>query len=101
MMQVASKLSRRWRRRKAYVNHALGGVVLLAAYEVGALSGHWAEVRERASVARQARTLRQLVRDQVDLLPETRLRLAADQKERAELARGWLECLKKLEQRAA
>ena len=100
-MNSGSKLYSRWRRRKAYVNHALGGVVLMAAYELSALTGHWAEVRERATLARGARSLRQLVRDQVDLLAETRVRLAADQKERKDLVRGWLECLKKLEQRAA
>jgi hypothetical protein len=101
MMKRNSKLSRRWRGRRDYVNHALGGVVLLAAYELSTLDGHLADVRERLSVARSARSLRQLVRDQVDLLPETRVRLAHDGKERRELVRGWLECLKRLEARAA
>jgi hypothetical protein len=100
-MQRSSKFSHRWRRRKDYVNHALGGVVLLAAHELSTLDGHWADMRERAGVARNARSLKQLVRDQVDLLPETRVRLVHDQKERADLMRGWLECLKKLEQQAA
>lgn len=85
----ASKSSRKYRRRGlAYMQRAAGGFTLVLAHEVGALSGHMAEVRERIAVARKARGLVELLRDQADLLPETRARLALDQRERLTLLNG-------------
>jgi len=52
--------------------------------------GHGIEVRERLAVARNARGPVELVRDQLDLLPETRARLAMDHHERRALLRGWV-----------
>jgi len=83
--------SRRYRRRsEAYAHRAVGGFALIVMHELDALSGHVAEVRERLAVARKARGLGDLVRDQVDLLPETRARLTLDQRERLALLRSWV-----------
>jgi hypothetical protein len=68
----------------------VGGLALIVMHELDALSGHVAEVRERLAVARKARGLGDLVRDQVDLLPETRARLTLDQRERLALLRSWV-----------
>lgn len=75
-------------------SRAFGGLALIAAHELNALSGHWAEARERIAVARQARGLGELVRNQFDLVPETRARLALDQRERRELISGLLSDLR-------
>ena len=78
----------------AYADRAVGGLALIVAHELNALSGHWAEARERVAVARQARGLGELVRNQFDLVPETRARLALDRRERRELYAGWLSDLR-------
>ena len=56
----------------AWFERALDGASALVLHEIDALAGHWAELRERAAVAREASGLAELVRTQVDLLPETR-----------------------------
>jgi hypothetical protein len=76
--------------RRAWLERVGGGAVLMLLHELDALSGHWAEMNERLAVARQTRGLRELVRAQVDLLPETRIRLALDQRERRALLNSWL-----------
>ena len=76
--------------RRAYVERAVGGATLMLLHELDALSGHWAELRERLAVARKARGLGELVSHQVDLLPETKARLALDHRERRALLHGWL-----------
>ncbi len=75
---------------RAWVERAVGGAAQLLVHELDALSGHWAEVRERVAVARESRGLAELVRSQLDLLPETRARLALDHRERRALLYGWL-----------
>ncbi len=77
-------------RGRVYVERAVDGATQVLMHELDALSGHWAEVRERLAVARQARGIGDLVRTQVDLLPETRARLVLDQRERRALLRSWL-----------
>jgi len=67
-----------------------GGLAELFAHERKTWSGHWAELHERLAVARKARNLGELLRDQLDLLPETRARLRGDQRERGALLRNWL-----------
>ena len=79
---------------RLYLERALGGAALMLVHEVDALGGHWAEVRERLAVARKARGLGELVSQQVDLLPETRARLALDHRERVALLYSWLEDLR-------
>ena len=88
-MRPAARNQRR-RRGRTYVEHAIGGLALVVMHELDALSGHVAEVRERIAVARQARGLGDLLRDQVDLLPETRARLRLDQRERRALLHSWV-----------
>lgn len=77
-------------RSELYAQRAVGGLALIVLHEVDALSRHWIEVRERLEVARKARGLGQLVRDQVDLLEETRARLVLDQRERRALLHSWV-----------
>jgi hypothetical protein len=76
--------------RAAYLSRAVDGAALVLLHELDALGGHWVEVRERVAVARKARGFGELVRSQVDLLPETRARLSLDQRERRALVRSWL-----------
>ena len=91
MIQKALARSAGYRRRgEAFARRAVGGFALILMHEVDALSGHFVEVRERLAVARKSRGLSGLVRDQVDLLPETRARLVLDQRERRALLRSWM-----------
>jgi hypothetical protein len=76
------------RRTMAMADHMAGGLVAIAVHELGALSGHWSELQERVAVARRSRSVLELVRDQFDLLPETRNRLSQDQQLRLELWSG-------------
>jgi hypothetical protein len=77
-------------RSPGYLARALDGATRMLRHEVDAVSGHWAEVRERLAVARKSRGLGDLLRTQVDLLPETKARLTLDQRERLALLRSWL-----------
>jgi hypothetical protein len=80
----------RRRRGELFARRAVGGFALILMHEIDALSGHLAELRERIAVARKARGLTQLLREQVDLLPETRVRLTLDQRERRALLYSWV-----------
>jgi len=75
---------------RAYVARALDGATRVLMHELDALEGHWVELRERLAVAREASGVAALVRAQLDLLPETRARLALDQRERRALLHSWL-----------
>ena len=91
MKQRTLILSRDHRRRgRAYASRAVGGFALIVMHEIDALTRHSMDVRERIAVARKARGVRQLVREQVDLLAETRSRLALDQRERLALLHSWV-----------
>jgi hypothetical protein len=91
MKPRALSLSPEHRRRgRAYARRAVGGLALIVLHEIDAATRHWVEVRERLALAREARGLRQLVRDQVDLLDETRARLALDHRERRALLHFWV-----------
>lgn len=74
------------------INQALeragSGISLLAVHESDSVRGHLSALRERWSVARRARGPGELIRDQVDLLPESRNRMLHDQSVRKELWRG-------------
>lgn len=78
------------RQGEVYAQRAVGGLALIVLHEIDALMRHWVEVRERVAVASQARGVGQLVRDQVDLLRETRARLRLDQRERRALVHSWM-----------
>ena len=71
-----------------YLDRALSGIALVAVHEVGTLRGHWADLDVRIRVARRARGTVELIRDQIDLLPESRNRFMHDQRVRRELWRG-------------
>ena len=95
MKRTSPVSSRRYRRqREMYAQRAVGGLALIVLHEIDALLRHWVEVRERLAVASQARGVGQLVRDQVDLLPETRARLHLDQRERRALVHSWVSDLR-------
>ncbi|MEK6807009.1 MAG: hypothetical protein AABY95_10230 [Pseudomonadota bacterium] len=72
------------------LQRAAMGLAMIAVHEWGALGAHYSELRERVAVARRARGAGELLRDQVDLLPETRARLRQDQHVRRELLRRWV-----------
>ena len=93
-MKRPSPASRRYRQGEVYAQRAVGGLALIVLHEIDALLRHWVEVRERLAVASQARGVGQLVRDQVDLLPETRARLHLDQRERRALVHSWMSDLR-------
>lgn len=69
------------------MERAVAGLAMIALHEWGALGAHYYALRERWAVARQARNAGELLRNQVDLLPETRARLRQDQQVRRELLR--------------
>jgi hypothetical protein len=72
----------------AYVDRTLQDLRNLTGHEADAITGHWSELAERLAVARRARDVVELVRDQIDLLPETRARLRRDHYRRRTLLRG-------------
>ncbi|HVT36440.1 MAG TPA: hypothetical protein VHE37_12710 [Nevskiaceae bacterium] len=76
---------RRWAQ---VVDRAVLGITLIAVHEADALAAHWTELGERLEVARRARGPRQLIREQLDLLPESHSRLRHDQQIRRQLWRG-------------
>lgn len=77
-------------RHDVYLDRVLGGVALIAVHELGSLRGHAAAAGERLRVAQRARGVGELLRDQLDLLPESHNRLRRDHAVRRELWRGLL-----------
>jgi hypothetical protein len=75
---------------RMYVRRAIGGLALVVMHELDALAGHVAEARERLAVAAKSQGLGELVRNQVDLLAETRARLVLDHRERRALLNSWV-----------
>lgn len=73
-----------------YFENTSGGLALLAVHETDSLRGHMAALRERWAVAQRARSTGELIRDQIDLLPESRNRMLRDQDLRRELWRGFI-----------
>ena len=73
----------------AYMERAVTGMAMIAVHEWGALGAHYIELRERFAVARRARSAGELLRDQMDLFPETQARLRQDHQVRRELLRRW------------
>lgn len=71
------------------------GLAMIAVHEWGALGAHFVELRERFAVARRARNTGELLRDQMDLVPETQARLRQDQHVRRELLRRWVKTITK------
>lgn len=88
-------------RGAAYVRRGLDAFALLVMHELDAMEGHLAEARERVAVARAARGVSDLLRTQLDLVPETRARLALNARERRALLNGWVQELRALPRLAA
>jgi hypothetical protein len=76
---------------------ALDGASQIAMYEAGALDSLLLALRERWAVARRARGVGELLRDQFDLLPATRLRLSEEHAGRLKL---WRELAQQFERPA-
>ncbi|GAC1624422.1 MAG: hypothetical protein NVS9B10_10410 [Nevskia sp.] len=69
------------------IDRALDGIGQLAMHEAEALDRHVLAVRERVLVARKARGVAELVRNQFDLLPATATRFVQDHRVRRRLWR--------------
>lgn len=74
--------------RHGHIERAIEGLRELSRHEMEAFEGLWAELGERLAVARRAQGVFELVGDQVDLLPETRARLARHHERRLALLRN-------------
>lgn len=64
------------------------GLSLLAEHETNAFGDHLQALNRRLAVARKARSLGELLRDQLDLLPDTGARLRRDHHRRRQLLAG-------------
>lgn len=71
------------------LNTAKDGFAVLVEHETNALGNLVASLRERVRVARQARNVSELLRNQLDLLHDTHARLSHDHSLRGELLRGF------------
>jgi hypothetical protein len=69
------------------LERTIDSVGQIAMHEAGAIDNHLFALRERLAVARKARGVGELLRDQIDLLPASRNRLAADHRRRLRLWR--------------
>jgi hypothetical protein len=76
------------KRLDVLLDRAIDSFGRLAMHEAGVIDGHLDGLRVRWAVARRARSLSELLRDQYDLLPDTRARIARDHRERLRLWRG-------------
>lgn len=88
-------------RREIYLDRVFGGAALIALHEAGSLQGHLEGVNERLRVAARARNVGELIRNQIDLIPETRNRFVRDHTVRRELWRGFVRDLTAPVQKAA
>ena len=70
------------------INVAFDGFSLLAEHETNTLEGHFKAIRTRLAVARKARSLGELLRDQIDLVPDTQARFKRDHQLRRQLIKG-------------
>lgn len=70
------------------LDDALEGLEQWAVHEAASIDRHWLALRERVRVARRARGVGELLRNQIDLLPATTARLAEDHRKRVELLRA-------------
>lgn len=75
-------------RSEVYLDRVFGALAMMALHEAAALYGHIEAAGERVRIARRARNVGELLRNQVDLLPESRNRWSRDQQVRRDLWRG-------------
>lgn len=66
-------------------------IEIWAVQEFEALRGLWQDVHERYRVARRARSVSELLRDQWDLIPASSQRVRANYQRRRLLIRNWLD----------
>ena len=71
------------------LNTAVDGFSVLVEHETTALDNLLASLRERLLVARRARNVGELLRNQIDLLPDTQARLRRDHAVRGQLLKGF------------
>ena len=76
------------------LNTAMDGLSVLIEHESNALDNLRKSLSERWTVAGKARGIGELLRDQIDLVPDTQSRLMRDQQLRSELLRGFRRDLK-------
>lgn len=74
--------------RRHLLDRLIGNVSLIALHEAGALEGHATALAERVRLARRARGVAALLREQLDLIPEERNRWRDDHAARRALWRG-------------
>jgi hypothetical protein len=87
-MKLSAALNRLKRAQmENLIGRAIDSVGQIAMYEAGALDNHLLALRERWAVARKARGVGELLRDQLDLIPATRLRLSEEHQARLKLWR--------------
>jgi hypothetical protein len=87
-------MNRKAQPRPVYLDRVLGGIAMLALHEASSVQGHVDAALERLRLAREARGLRQLLREQVDLLPEERNRWHHDQQVRRALWQAFVRDLR-------
>ena len=84
----------RRRHRPLPIDRLVDSLALIALHEADALHAHLNAAGERLRLALEARSARELWRDQIDLLPESRNRLREDHAVRRQLWRGLLHDLR-------
>ncbi len=82
------------RRGGIQASRLLDGLATIALHEADAINAHLLAAGERLRIALQARNATELLRDQMDLLPESRNRFRRDQRLRRELWRGLIRDLR-------
>jgi len=77
--------TKRLKRMRVLLGRVVDGLGELATYEAQRLDAHLLAVKEHLAVARKARHLGELLRNQLDLMPATQARLRRDQQQRLQL----------------
>lgn len=83
------------RRGRVFASRLIDGLSIIALHEADVLNAHLLAAGERLRVATQARNAAELLRDQLDLLPESRNRLRHDQAVRRMLWCGLIHDLRR------
>jgi hypothetical protein len=83
------------RRGGIAASRLLDGLSTIALHEADALNAHLLAAGERLRIALRARSAAELLRDQIDLLPESHNRFRRDHQLRRELWRGLIRDLRR------
>ncbi len=76
------------------MTRTVDGLAQLAQHEAGAFNNQVQSLRERITVAKKARSFGELLRNQLDLLPDTHARLRRDHSVRSQLLQDFRHTLK-------